>query len=586
MDKKQFDEFVRGMQENGYSDDDIVNFIREKGIRIEEAPAPRGDSMQEVMFGNKDLAPVPQAFIESGRGAGRAVGDIVGAGDLGADLGAGFGESLYSMGTLSGPRQLLNKLMGDEEDLSELNQAEAARRAYVDATRSGEGGAVTAGRIAGSAGIPMAAAATLPSKLAGGLNAVTRTALGGSIGGAASGAMSSLTPEEEDAGDRATNTVAGGLIGAALPGVLRGAHYAGTKLKEVAGRLLPDDALEDFLRREANTTRSTNVNETYESVAGKAGARYDEAYSDYQSRLRAVEGDSSLPPVTMNNSSAVEIGPEISAQLADEPRIRRVVSAVSDRANTSIVIPNGAGGYSPVGGNIGFDEARQAVRDINKKISLLERGERTDTALVSKLREVRDAIEADLSDWAGKSRVSGDAYAAAKGLDAEYRDVIGPMRNKDTPVGGWRDSGYEERTFNNQFMAPDRGSEVKELMERVPGTEDEVRQLYASKLLPGRGAEQSVTMMRPNSTRDVLFTDEQKAYMDELASKLRQPDRDTMLRQAGRMADSVSGDFLEKALRGIHRYGNAPEPYKMSAIKDALRMYGASQGYQQLMKGE
>src|SRR3546814_6926319 len=52
--------------------------------------------------------------------------------------------------------------------------------------------------------------------------------------------------------------------------------------------------------------------------------------------------------------------------------------------------------------------------------------------------------------------------------DSRYAKEVAPFTSKDNPIGNFRRSSQDERSFDKSFLRPDSGSAAEDLLTRVP----------------------------------------------------------------------------------------------------------------------
>lgn len=473
------------------------------------------------------------------------------------NYGRGVASGLGS--ALRGVRQGWNKLTGDEEELAQLNQAEQAARQQLQQDTGG-GFMSGAGRIVGQAA-PMTVAAGLTPAVGGGVLASMGA---GAAGGALGGATTSLTPEEEAGGNRTTNAVIGGVLGGAVPVVTRGATAFSNALRKVK----PSEAVDDFAGRVLGAEPGKS-SEAYRAVteateAAKA-ARMDTAGRMYSAVDEAAAG----ARVPLRNTADLGDSLDLPAALRDSlnPTTRRVAQGAASAADDA--------------GEASFDELRAAIKEVRAaKRALTPKGPASsDRALIQaeNLGRVENALLRDLDDWANASPENKRIADALREADQWYSREAAPFTDKNTPMGALLRSGGDEKAVQS-LLRKDAGQAVEQMVEKVPGVDDPLRQLYGHQLRsamakgPGTGR----AMASGGTTAEKLLSPEEAAYLRDVASRMEgeggafiSPTLEGIIRRLG----------LEKAntmLGGAYKYGQGPVKQK-GALSDFLRSMSLGQ---------
>src|SRR5690554_5474165 len=356
------------------------------------------------------------------------------------NYGRGVASGLGS--ALRGVRQGWNKLTGDEEELAQLNQQEAAARQQLQQDTGG-GFMSGAGRIVGQAA-PMTVAAGLTPAVGGGVLASVGA---GAAGGALGGATTSLTPEEEAGGNRTTNAVLGGVLGGAVPLATRGATAFSNALRKVK----PSEAVDDFAGRVLGAEPGKS-SEAYRAVteateAAKA-ARMDTAGRMYS----AVDDAAAGARVPLRNTADLGDSLDLPAALRDSlnPTTRRVAQGAASAADDA--------------GEASFDELRAAIKEVRAaKRALTPKGPASsDRALIQaeNLGRVENALLRDLDDWANASPENKRIADALREADQWYSREAAPFTDKNTPMGALLRSGGDEKAVQS-LLRKDAGQAVE-----------------------------------------------------------------------------------------------------------------------------
>jgi hypothetical protein len=483
--------------------------------------------------------------------AGESLGAMV---PEGAPRAAVQGLSGGLASTVEGIRQLWNKATGDEEELATLNRETEQRKNRLkeltaDSPTAATDGEVTSYALPMMAGAKVASAAGKVPQAGTTLGNTLRAMAGGAAGGAASGATQALTPEEE--ANRGELTKSSAMWGAAGGGIGAPVSALASKIRSAGRKLDPVAAIEDFVARTTGATRASDTGAASTKVSEatrKAKERLEKGYGKQYSK---IELDTSLPAVPMDVTQYNITDEVLSEALGSSGAGKRVRDALS-KGTASVVL--GPGG-NPYPANLTFRDVRQAIRDL-KDIEMST----SDRARRRSIRAGREQLEADLNAWAAGDKKAGEALSAARAVDDKWRDKVGPMRNKGTPVGDYTRKGARESDLLSGFLGPNKGDAVEELLGRVPKTRAPLRERYGIELLrnPKRAG-------AAESTAEALLSPQEREYLALAGRKL--ADR-----------DPVKG-VLSKYLRvgNLPRYGdNTPDLVSRNFLADALKGYVGS----------
>lgn len=482
-----------------------------------------------------------------------------------------------------GTRQLFNKLTGDDEELARLNQEEEAIRARDEAMTSQSPLAAKLG-----SGAAMLAPMAIPALPVGGMGAslAGRVALGAGAG-ALSGASGALTPEEEGQGRRELGAIMGGALGGGIPLATAGA----SKLAQMMRRMDPDDALQRFTKEQLGASRGGENLPAYERVGQNVQDAEAQAREKFTELYAKLEKNPELPPVKLGSTS--KISGDMPTNLGDEvmmsmsPTARKVIGSVSSGSTHTSPILDKTGKNIEFPESTTFADVRETIRELRRVRRILAKNEGT-APQAAQLVRIEDALQSDLDTWAAKSEGLHDVLGEAGRIDRAYREEVVPFFSGQTKLGKYGKTGqYDEQTLDRMFMNPQSGKDLKDLLSRVPKTEDDLRQIYGSKLLQARGATSNIRSLEGGTTGEVLLKPAERQYLTTIADKLRDENP----------VGSVNLGIITKALRmpgikkavnslmGVDPYSEIPKGvYKTQYLVDALRAVAAGQGANELME--
>jgi len=459
---------------------------------------------------------------------------------------AAIKSAMYTKGALEsgrGARQLYNKLTGDDEELARLNAEEAdIRRLDEPLSKRPEGAYYdTAGKI-----LPTVAAAVLASKAAPALPAAARIAnpvlstlakLGISTGtGALSGAAGALTKEEEDQGQRGTDAFIGGALGLGL-GTLPIAYGGVKEVLRRSGRELPEEAVATFARKHLGVgSRTEAIDKLRELIGGKV----DDLKGTARAAYNEAEMNPALRPVDLSGAREVlgGAGDTLTGDLTLRlnPQVGKVVGGLTGKADDAV----------------SFSDVREAQRILKSKMRKLDPSSESYQAYAG----THDLLDQQLNKWANQAThpmeqvLLGEAPALsleakhlglAKQADEAYRRDVVPFMNRKKVLGQIYGGGEFPMGAENKLLNPAAGSEVRDLIERVPGSQEVIKKLYGANLL-----DQSSTSSMANALNkpaiDQILTAEERTMADKLIQALRKNGEsnsrgliDGLLRSTGRL---------------------------------------------------
>ena len=475
---------------------------------------------------------------------------------------AAIKSAMYTKGALEsgrGARQLYNKLTGDDEELARLNDQEAEIRRLDEPLSKRPEGAYydTAGKI-----LPTVAATVLASKAAPALPAAARIAspvlstlakLGISAGtGALSGASGALTKEEEDQGQRSTDALIGGSLGLGL-GTLPIAYSGDKEVLRRTGRELPEEAVATFARKHLGVGTRT---EAIDKLRTMIGGKVDELKSTAKTAYNEAEMNPALRPVDLSGAREVlgGAGDTLTGDLTLRlnPQVGKVVGGLTGKADDAV----------------SFGDVREAQRILKSKMRKLDPSSEAYQAYSG----THDLLDQQLSKWANQATppleqvLLGEAPALsleakhlglAKQADEAYRRDVVPFMNRKKVLGQIYGGGEFPMGAENKLLNPAAGSEVRDLIERVPGSQDVIKKLYGANLL-----DQSSTTSMANALNkpaiDQILSTEERIMADKLIKALRKNGEsnskgliDGLLRSTGRLERFRYGiDPLDYAPKG------------------------------------
>ena len=545
--------------------------------RVVELEVPDGTSEQQIMAwiqaNPQELEKAPTAKPQdTGMGMSELLGQTTRSlktaipGPLG-DFVAGVSSGYASIP--EGIRQAYNKVTGDEEELARLNAEYEQRKAKLREL-TGDSTTAAAGDVVGQiAPFLMGGAVVGAPKAAGVLPGTARAMVGGAAGGAAGGYTTALTPEQEAAGERESNAALGGVVGGTLPALInpisRGVQWA----KDVSGRMLPKDALEDALTKMTGVTNSTSVQDVVDSLRGKVKGRTDELQARF-SKLYEAEKNLNLPPVRLDETARHDPNRLISEALTgyDTGKGGRAARTIAQASK-----------YDPSTGAVmgperEFWDARKLISHLKRQSEAYRGG--ANSAQSQVLDNIVRNMESDLDRWASQDVDAARAWLKAKKLDASYAKRMVPLidASEGRPIGKWRDKAYNEEALNQLFMGQRKGTELRELSKRVPGADEDLKKYLAIQLRNMDGREPA--RLGLSSSQEALFSKPEQRYLRGLKQALEEQAGDTgVMHSAAQIAGKVIGDFPEKARHGVRAYGDkVPEKFDLGSLATALRAAG------------
>lgn len=531
-----------------------------------------GTSMSDMLgMATRALATSsPLSFLA--RGAESAAPQTLeGLGQATQDVQAGLGGGMSS--TVEGIRQAAN--VGDPEELSQLNAETLQRRQALAKLTEQNPGLAGAGEVAGEVlpyllggGVAGAGLKAAAPALAAPQGALALGGLGAATGGA-QGFASALTPEEEAAGERAgragTGALMGGALGAAAPPV---SQFLTKRLPDALARMLPEDALDDFLSR--TTGKADDTAKLYEDITRKTGEKISGLDDRFTKAYTKVEGPmwekAGSPPVLLKSDSLFN-SPDLMGStrelLAAKKPIREVMNAInSARSGTGLsAVP--------------YPTATAAIRDLNKIGSNTKAPEGAQTMAQSLAAELRNNIDEtthvfpEVKPLINKQQQISDAW----------KNMMVPMRDagEGAPVGTWNAGGRTQKDFEDIFLSGKSGSQLKDLFARVPEVEGDVRKLWGTT----RGAQPEIRReLASSTTRDVMFKNpEEREYASKLSKYLRGGPKDEGMGTLQELGKKIGGGryhpvmnmmMSERLARGILPYGQ-----KARKMTDAEKLASA-----------
>lgn len=508
----------------------------------------------------------PLSFLA--RGAESAAPDALeGLGKSTEDLQAGLAGGMSS--TIEGVRQAAN--VRDPEELAQLNAETLQRRQALAKLTEQNPGLAGAGETVGQmipyllgGGALGAGAKAVAPGMAAPQGALALGGLGAATGGA-QGFATALTPEEEAAGARMSNAQSGAMLG----GVLGGAAPAVTqfltkRLPDALARVLPEDALDDFLSR--TTGKSGDTAKLYEDIVGKTGAKISSLQDRFSDAYAKVEGPmwerAGKPGIPLSPESLFK-NPDLMGSTRELLSAKKPIRDVMDALRSDLPI-------------VPYPTATAAIRALNKIGS--------DAAAPKGAQEMAQSMAAELrgniDEMAQAFPEIGALQSKQQGISDAWKNMMVPMRDagEGAPVGTWNAGGRTQKDFEDIFLSNKSGSQLKDLFARVPEVEADVRKLWGTT----RGELPEIRRdLASSTTRDVMFKDPaERAYASKLAKYLRGGQMDEGMgalkevgkRFGGRYHPLANMLMSERLARGILPYGQqARKMTKEDKLAAALR---------------
>lgn len=438
---------------------------------------------------------------------------------------AAIKAAMYTKGareSFRGARQLYNKLTGDDETLARLNSEEADIRRNDEMLAKRPEGAYydTAGKI-----LPTVAATILATKVAPALPAAARIAspvlstlakLGISAGtGALTGGAGALTREEEEQGQRGTDAFIGGALGPMISSVPMA--YRGVKeVLRRSGRELPEEAVATFARKHLGVGSRT---EAIDKLRAMIGGKVDELKGTAKAAYNEAEMNPSLRPVDLSGAREVlgGAGDTLTGDLTLRlnPQVGKVVGSLTGKADDAV----------------SFSDVREAQRILKAKMRKIDPSSEAYQAYSG----THDLLDQQLSKWANQAdapleqALLGEAPALsleakhlglAKQADEAYRRDIVPFMNRKKVLGQVYGGGEFPMGAENKLLNPAAGAEVRDLIERIPESQDAIKKLYGANLLDQSSTSGMANALSKPATDQILSTEE-RIMADKLIKALR-----------------------------------------------------------------
>lgn len=593
LNQQQKDLYKFGMSK-GWSEEKIRAGMR----KLEAAPAPAPapveaqdapiSSMSDALgLATRELTKV-SPLVSLAKGAESLAPELLGgvgqsAEDLQASLLGGIGTSV------EGIRQAAN--FNDPEERARLDAESMKRRqALAKMTENspflssvggtaGEilpyllgGGALRTGLSALGRGAAMIApeAAAVPRAVSALPTGAIATGGLGALSGGAQGYATALTPEEEAAGQRMENlksgAMLGGALGAAGPGVTQ---FLTKRLPDAWARVLPEDALDDFLSRTTGKADDTAqlysdiVRKTKDKISGLQD-RFDKAYAKVEGSMWEKAGKPGIPLSPDSLFKHPDLMGSTRELLSSKKPIRDVMDAINagQRGTGLPIVP--------------YPTATEAIRRLNKIGS--------DADAPKGAQEMAQALAAELR---GNIDEMAQAFPEVKGLQNRqqqisdaWKSMMVPMRDagEGAPVGTWNAGGLTQKDFEDTFLSGKSGSQLKDLFARVPEVEEDVRKLWGTT----RGAQPEIRReLGSSTTRDIMLQNpEERAYATKLSKYLRGGQADEGMGAVSELSKRMGGRYYplvnlmmpERLARGVLPYGQkARKMTKADKLAAALR---------------
>lgn len=471
-----------------------------------------------------------------------------------------------------GVRQAYNKLTGDEEELASLN-ADYEKRRNMLKELTGDSTATGAGELVGQVGpFLMTGGVAAPAGATSVLPMTARAVAGGALGGAAGGYVQALTPEQEAQGQRESGALTGAILGGVIPAVAAPIKRGYENIKDVAGRMLPRQALNDFLGKAAGVSDDTSTQSVVDALRGKVKDRTTELQRELGDLYDAEKNIPGLPPVSLDESAKYDPNRTISEILGGYGIGKRVAQKNQQGALQQFVDPQtGKITYGPAARD--FGDVRQYLSYLKNQASALKDSKPEQATILNRIIK---ANEDDLTNWANQTPEARQALDDALALDKRYAQEVVPLIDASSgrPVAKWREAAYDEEALNQIFMGQRAGTELRDLTTRIPGSEEELKKYLALQLRNMAGREPA--RLGNSTTTEQLFTRPERAYMAQLKGAIEKEADDTgIAHNLAQLVGRVSGGFPEKLRYGVQPYGTkAAEKTDLGALTTALRAAG------------
>jgi hypothetical protein len=475
--------------------------------------------------------------------------------------GQGLSSALRGFGT--GGRQAFNKLTGDQEELARLGQEEEAyREQYGQQTKDYPTSAMV-GRLAGNVGVPMAAAAALPTAgLAAGAGLGVRT-LAGALGGGAAGYTQPLTQQEEQAGQREVSGGIGAAVGGLAPGV-----------GKIATKVGADDAIKKFAGKYLRANQAKGSAGAYKGVSEAVESKHGALRDQYLKVRNAAEEFKGVPVILKSSSrlddDVINLSEEVSRGLS--PTAKRVALAAQKGATKTSQILDESGKPIQDYGKATLKEVRETIRELKAA----QRAQPYNDAGIQqslRLEAIANRLDDDLKRWAEGSDEAAAAYQQVKAADEFYAKEVAPMSTTSKePIGKYRKGAMDEQAFDTGFLKPNKGQAMTDLLRRVPEAKDSARELYGHKLIAPSGPLPKRRLLEGGPVGEALFKPKEREYMRQVADAIREaqeggPITQAVLNTVRQMP--VAGKKLDAIMRGV------PKAEQPSILSEMLRSYGA-----------
>lgn len=532
----------------------------------QQAPAEQPGMLGQIEQAASQYFP-PYGVVKGMFGEGQTGGGME---NYGRGVVSGLGSALR------GVRQGWNALTGDDAELAQLNQQEAAARQQLQQDTGG-GFMSGAGRMVGQAApavlagaaVPAVASASLPGAMA-----------AGAAGGALGGASTALTPEEQARGERSGNAIGGAVLGGAMPLASRGI----SKIADALRRVAPEEAIDDFATRALGAERGQSYG-AFEGVRNKAATEGAAREARGGQIYRAIEDMAEeAPPVTMRNTAALGEGQlDLPDTLREKlnPAFRRALLGAREGSTKVSPIVDASGKPIKEARDVSFKDVREAIREIRKA----ERGiyGTGDRALQQKdnLKLVENTLMKDLDDWAASSPKTNEIWNLSKRADTAYRTEVAPFKDDEQAIGALLRGKGDEKAVESMLLRRNTGQNVNEFVEQVPGARENLRELYGHGLRAAsvKGDSTVRVALEGGTTGEKLLTAPERQFLEEVSESVARggsahgstlsPTLESILRASGFRK-------LHTTLTGTHKYGRTP-PKAKNALSDFLRAYGAGQ---------
>lgn len=498
MNREQLRAFAAKAKEKGFTNEQIMESVKRYEAKMpaaptEQPPQPAGPGRAAGLGINQ---PKPQTTaLEYGLGEGLA----------------SFGRGAAQLGAKVVPGDLEQRLLAQEE----AKRAEwAAGRPSEEGETLPGGGAI--GRFVGeNAPLLVGGGAAAGTKLAGqGLGLGMRT-LAGMGGGAVGGALQPLTTEEQEAGQGYVNTGLGAATGLLTP-LATGGRAVGRYFGK--GYASPQGALEDLAEKQLGAVKGKS-HEAYKGLRKEIAGHIKGTKEEFNNLYSNLESSPNLPKINLlaTGDDVASLGKKFSTKVinAVDRGTASTLKQLRGAATKQKVKPDGSATRVPV--EVTLKEARDAQRSLKKRVRKLERLGKDDQADL--LKKTIDSIDSDIDLWAQNNPQTVELVKQLKAVDKRYKDEVVPLLDTKKSIGKVMKTG-DEKAFNREYLGVDTGSNVEELISRVPGAKKHLRELQGHNIIKARGPDPTENVLS-GTTNEVLLSGAEGDYLRKLAPQLR-----------------------------------------------------------------